>query len=119
MRDGAQRCQMFDRLMGRAVFAEPDAVMREDRDALIFRQRRKADCWAHIIRKTQKGAAIRDEPAVQCNTVGHRSHCMLAHAKMDVTPIASIRLKATTGIDPGVIRGSQIGGTADLTPSNN
>ncbi len=65
MRDGAERGQMLDRLMRRAIFAKPDRVMRENIDDLHFRKTGKPNRRPHVIRKAHERAAIRNQPAVE------------------------------------------------------
>jgi hypothetical protein len=62
VRDRAQRREMLDRLMGRAVLAEADGVVRHDVDDALAHQRGEADRRAAIVGEDQEGAAIGDEP---------------------------------------------------------
>ena len=55
---------MFNRLMGRAIFAKADGVVRQDIDNALVLQCRHADRVAAIVREDQEGAAIRDHAAM-------------------------------------------------------
>ncbi len=61
VRNQAQAGRMFDRLVGRAVFAQTDRVMGQHVDHALLHQRRHPDRVARIIRECHEGAAIRDE----------------------------------------------------------
>ena len=63
--DGAERGQMLDRLMRRAVLAEADRVVRHDIDHALLHQRREADRRAAIIGEHEEGAAIGHDAAMQ------------------------------------------------------
>ena len=52
--NGAQRGQMFDRLMGRAVLAKTDGIMREDLDRANSHQGGEPKRWPAIIAEGQK-----------------------------------------------------------------
>ena len=58
IRNGAQRRQMLDRLMGRAVFAHADGIMGHHENDANAHQRGQADRRAAIIREHHEGAAI-------------------------------------------------------------
>ena len=49
---------MLDRLVRRAVLAQPDAVMRHHIDSADLLQRRQADRRATIVGENEEGAAI-------------------------------------------------------------
>jgi len=49
MGDGPQRRQLFDRLMGRAILAKADRIVRHDEDRANLHERRQADGWAAIV----------------------------------------------------------------------
>ena len=87
VRNAAQRCQMFDRLMGRAVFAKADGIMRHHIGDADAHQRSEADGGARIIGEHHEGAANRYQAAVQRNAVHGRSHAMFADAPADVAAL--------------------------------
>ena len=75
---------MLDRLVRRAIFAKPDAVMGHNVDHTGTLQRRKPDCGAAIIAKHQECAAIGDEPPVQRHSVHRRRHAKFTDAVIDI-----------------------------------
>ena len=83
-RDRAQRGQMLDRLVGRAVFAEPDRVVGHHVDDADAHKRRETDRRPAIIGKGQKRPAIGDQPAMHGDAVHRRRHAVLAHPPMHV-----------------------------------
>ena len=82
--NGAQRRQMLDRLVGRAVLAHADGIMRHHEDDADAHQRGEADRRAAIIGEHQEGAAIGNDAAMQRHAVHRRRHAMLADAVMDI-----------------------------------
>ena len=71
--------------MRRAVFAQADAVVGEDKDRRNVGQRGDTNGWSAVIGKDQEGAAVGNHAAVQGHTVDDRSHPMLTHAKVEVS----------------------------------
>ena len=84
VRDRAQRRVVLDRLVGRAVLAEPDGVVRPDVDDVQPGQRREADRAAHVVAEGQERGAVRDEAAVIGDAVGDAAHGVLADAEPEV-----------------------------------
>ena len=80
----AQRREMLDRLMGRAVLAEPDRIVGQHEDHALAHQRREADRRPAVVGEDQERAAVGDHAAVQGHAVHGRGHGVLAHAEMDV-----------------------------------
>ena len=95
VRDRAQREQVLDRLVRRAVLAQADGVVREDPRDLQPHQRRQPDRAAHVVRELQERRAVRPhDPAVGRHAVDRAAHAVLAHAEVDVAP----------GLAVGVVR---------------
>ena len=109
MRDGPQRGQLLDRLMGRTVFAEADGIVRHDEDRPDLHHRRQADRRAAVVREAQEGAAVGDQAAVQRDAVHGRGHAVLAHAVMHVGAVVFAGLDLDHALGLGVVRGRQIG----------
>ena len=84
VRDQAQRRDVLDRLVGRAVFAQADRVVGEHEDRAQLHQRRHAQRVAAVVGEDQEGGAERDEAAVQGDAVHDRAHAEFAHAVVDV-----------------------------------
>ena len=113
VRDGAQAGQMLDRLVGRAVFAQTDAVMRHDIDRAHTHQRRQADRIAGIVREHQERAAIGDEAAMQVDAVHRGGHAEFAHAVADVAAGGLAGVLAVHRLDARQVRAGQVGRSAD------
>ena len=84
VRHGAQRRQVLDRLVGRAVLAEADGIVGHHVDDRNAGERRDAHGGAGIIGEDQEGRAGRHEAAMQRDAVHGRRHAVLADAVMDV-----------------------------------
>jgi hypothetical protein len=91
VRDQAQAGGVLDRLVGRAVLAQADGVVREHVDDAPLHQRRHADRVAAVVAEGQEGAAVRDVAAVQRDAVHDRGHAELAHAVVDVAADLAVR----------------------------
>ena len=85
-RDRAKRGQLFDRLVGRAVFTETDAVVRENVDHPQLHQRREPNRRAHVVGEDQERRSERNDSAVRRHAVACGAHPMLAHAEVQVSP---------------------------------
>ena len=97
LRHGAQRREMLDRLVGRAVLAEADGIVRhhvDDRDA---GERRDAHGGAGIVGEDQEGGAGRHAAAMQRDAVHGRRHAVLADAVMDVAAAEGARARWRRG----------------------
>ena len=86
VRNGAQRREMLDRLVRRAVFAEPDRIVRHHIDDALLHDRAEPDRRARIVGEHQERAAIGDQPLVQRHAVHDRRHAVLADAVAHVAP---------------------------------
>ena len=80
----AQAGCVLDALVRGAVFAQADAIVREDVDDAQLHQRGHADGVAAVVAEGEEGAAIRDIAAVQGNAVHDGGHAEFAHAIVDV-----------------------------------
>ena len=85
---------MFNRLMCRTVFTEPDGIVREDVDGAQIHQRGHAQGIARIIRESQERRAVGNESAVKRNAVQNGRHAEFAHAVADVTCMEVARIQA-------------------------
>jgi hypothetical protein len=88
VRDIAQRRHVLDRLMGRAVLAQADRIVRIDVDDVRRNQRAHAHRIARVVGKHQEGGVVRNEAAMQGDTIGDRRHAELAHAVVHVVALS-------------------------------
>ena len=58
--DGPQGGQLLDRLVGRAVLAQADAVVGEDEDHVDAHEGGQADGRAHVVGEDEEGGAVGD-----------------------------------------------------------
>ena len=116
--NSAQRGEMLDRLVRRAVFAEADRVVRHHMDDALAHQRGEPDRRPAVIGEDQEGAGIRNDAAVQRHAVHGRGHAVLAHAVMDEAAgdsrrrsapscaLARVLLEPVRSAEPPIISGS-------------
>ena len=80
--DRAQRGEVLDRLVGRAVLAEADGVVGPDVGHGQLHDRRQPDRRAHVVGEDEERAAVHAGAAVQGDAVHHRAHGVLADAEV-------------------------------------
>ena len=83
---GAQAGQLLDRLMGRTVLAQRDAVVGENVHQVQLHQRGETDCRTHVVGEDQEGGAVRQEAAVRRQPVDDGAHGVFAHAEVQIAP---------------------------------
>ena len=86
-RDGAQRGQVLDRLVGGAVLAETDGVVGPHVDHRRLHQRREAHGRAHVVAEREERAAVGAGGPVQGDAVEDRAHRVLADAEVQGAPV--------------------------------
>ncbi len=86
-RDGAQRGQVLDRLVGGPVLAEADRVVGPDVDDRRLHQRGQPDRRAHVVGEHQERAAVGPGRAVQRDAVEDRAHGVLADPEVQGAPV--------------------------------
>ena len=84
VRDAAQRAHGLDRLVGRAVFADADGVVREDVERLELGEGRHADRGAEVVGERQERRAGALEDAVVGDAVEDGAHDVLTDAEVEV-----------------------------------
>ncbi len=107
----AHRRQMFDRLMGRAVFAEPDRIVGHDVDDAGAHQRGKPHRRPRIVGEAEEGRAARRKAAVQEDAVHRRRHAVLADAVMHEAALRGLGLEIGGGLRLVVGRAREVGRT--------
>ena len=117
VRDDAERRDGLDRLVRRSVFADADAVVREDVDDRQVAERGEADRGAAVVGEDQERGAARAEDAVRRDAVQDRAHAVLADAEADVAPGAVSGLEVVVaGLEVADVverRAVEIGAAAD------
>ena len=78
--------QVLDRLVGRAVLAEADRVVRPDVGHRQLHQRREPDRAAHVVGEGQERATEDASAAVDGDAVHDRAHAVLADAEVEHPP---------------------------------
>ena len=113
MGNRAQRRVVLDRLVGGAILAQADRVVRphpQDRQA---HERREPHAWAHVVGEDQERRAVwLDDPAVGGGAVDDRPHPVLADPEWHVAPRVHARERPRTH-ELGLGRLHEIGGPTD------
>ena len=99
--------------MGRAVLADPDAIVRPDVDDRQVHHRRQAHRRTHIVGEYQEGAAVGNHAAVQRQPVENTAHRVLAHPEAEVAPGGGLALKVGIVLEQRDVGGGQVGRAAD------
>ncbi len=110
---GAADRQMLDRLVGRAVFAQTDAVMGHHEHRGHLHQRGQPHRGAGIVGEAHEGAAVGAYAAMQRHAVHRRGHAVFADAPIDVAALAVVDVKDAQIAGLGVVGPGQIGRAAD------
>ena len=113
VRDAAERGQLLDGLMGRAVFPKSDRIVGIYVDRPPAHQGREADRRPHVVGKNEEGAAERDQPTVQRCAVEDGAHRMLADAEVEIAARAVGGIVVSNPGERGVVGRRQIGRPAD------
>ncbi len=108
VRDHAQALHMLDRLMRRAIFAQPDAVVRHDVDRAGLLQRGQANGGAAIVGEDEECAAIGNDAAMQRHAVHRGSHAEFADAVIDIATGAVVRRERADTAGLRVVRAGQV-----------
>src|SRR3546814_5483761 len=95
---------MLDRLVGRAVLAQADGIMRHHIDRPRILKRGQAYRGAAIVRKHEEGAAIGNDAAVQRHAVHRGCRAELADAVIDIAAGIVLRSVEHTSETPSLIR---------------
>ena len=112
--DEAQRGDLFDGLVGGAVFAEADGVVGEDVGDRQFHQRREADAVSHVVGEDEEGAAVGAQPAVEGEAVHDGCHREFAHAVVEVVAGEVAGQDGFGGgFAPGEVGAGEVGRAAD------
>ena len=110
--DGAQAGQLLHGLVGSAVLANADGIVREHIGDGQLHDGAHADGVLHVIAEHKERAAEHTQAAVQSHAVADGRHGMLAHAKVHVAAGAVFGAVIAAVLDVGVVGGSQVGAAA-------
>ena len=113
VRDGAQGCQLLDRLVDQAVLAQTDVGMGPSYGRPAPSSVRPAGSRAGIVGECQECPAIGDEPAMQRGPVHHRRHAMFANTAMDIAARIVVRAYSRHSLAAGQFRPVQIRASAN------
>ena len=112
VRGGAQMRELLDRLVRRAVLAQPDRIVGEHDDRRQVHDRRQPHRPLHVVGEVEEGGAERAQ-AVQVEPVHHRAHAVLAHAVVDVARVEVVAADRAAVVDQRERRGLQVRRAAD------
>ena len=112
-RDRPQRRELLDRLVGRAVLADADRVVREDEDDRDFHERRQSNRRPHVVGEDQEARAERPDLR-QGHPVEDGSHRVLADAEVHIPAAVAVGGEVAGALEgePGLGRGGQVGRAA-------
>ena len=109
-----QRRKLLDRLMGRAVLADPDRIMGEHVDDRQLHDRGQTDRYPAIVAEDQEAGTVGPH-LDRGHAVENGPHRVLANPEMEVPPAVAAGLEVAGSLEgqPGLGRGGQVRGTAD------
>ena len=111
VRHRAQRHQLLDGLVRRAIFAHADRVVRKDEQRRRLHDGRNAQRRLGVVREHEERRPERPHAAVHRHAVHCRAHAQLAHAEKHVTP-GRIVGKVRAPLEDRLGRSCQIRGPA-------
>ena len=85
----AEHAELFNGLVGGAVFADHDGIMGQNPDDALAHQRSQAYGVLGVVGEDQKGAGVGNEAAVQRKAVHHGAHAEFAHPVEEVAAFAA------------------------------
>ena len=112
--NGAAGGQMLDRLVGRAIFADADRIVRQDVEHRLMHDAGQPHAAPHVVGKDEEGRRVRSQ-ARQRQAVDDSGHGVFANAEVQVASrvAAGQKLARTVEGQRRLIAGGQIGRTAD------
>lgn len=108
----------LDRLVGWAILTKTDGVVGSDVDDALVREGGETDGTGGVGDEVEESTTSWDDGAVGRHTVHHGGHGVLAHTVAHVpsgplTDTGGWWLEVNSGLPPGVVGASQVGGTGD------
>ena len=133
--DAAQRDELLDRLMRRAILAHADRVVREDVDDRQLHQRAQPNRRLHVIGEDEEARAVSANLG-QRQPVQDRAHGMLANAEMKIAAARGVSFQIARSLEceaclgrrsevgraadkPGVVRGDSVQNLAGGVAASN
>ena len=104
---------MLDGLMGRAVLADADGVVREDVGDLLLHHCGKAHAVLHIVGEAEERGRIGAQAAVQRHGVADRAHRVLADAEVNVVAFGRFSGEIAAVLHVGLVGRAQVGAAAE------
>ena len=113
VRDAPERGHRLHRLVGRAVLAHADRVVREDVEDLEARERGQADGGPQVVREGQERGPRTLEHAVVGDAVEDRAHGVLADAEVQVAARGRGHVEVPEVLEVVLGRAVQVGRARD------
>ena len=120
-RDGAQRGEVLDRLVGGTVLADSHRVVGPDEDGRDLRQRGQPDRGAHVVGEDEEGSTVGARQARQGDPVEDIAHRVLADAEVQGAAVVVAdegvagllrRQEGRLALHRGVVRPGEVGRAA-------
>ena len=113
VRHCAEHSELLDRLVGRSVFANADAVVSQNKCQRNSHQCRKSRHRFYIITEHEECRNISAETAVKHDTVADRCHRKLSYAEVEVSACRVLCGEVACILHGCLVGRSKVSGTAD------
>ena len=113
VRHCAEHCELLDRLVGRSVFANADAVVGQNEGQRKTHQCRKSCHRFYIITEYEEGCNVSTETAVKHDTVADCCHRKLSYAEVEVSACRVLCGEVTCILHGCLVGRAKVSGTAD------
>jgi hypothetical protein len=100
---------MFDRLVGRTIFANANRVVCPDENGFSTTQRGQPNGTSHVVTENQKCPTYRQGTTVKGQAIADGSHGMLSNSKEDLSTFRAIGALHAVPTDRCTSVASQIG----------
>ena len=118
VRHRTQRCHLLDRLMGRSILANADAVMRKYIGQRHAHQCRQSCHRFAVITEYKEGRYIRTQTAVQHDAISDRCHRKFADTEVQVTSSSVLLGEVARILHVGLVGRCQVSRTAKQVRQN-
>ncbi len=112
--NGAERDELLDRLMCRAVFSDPDRIMGEDIDGRHVHDRAQPQRGLQVVAENEIGGAVGTKLGER-EPVENRRHGVLADAEVKIAAAILVGFEISGSLEgeAGFGRRREVGGTSD------